>query len=226
MLREIACRRRQRLILGMTPHRMVKPNRGINLCSRLGHPRLLTFLQSSQEPRCDRSSSNMRSLHRCRHHVLHAITLRYTVQPCALSTLICKTMPSAPMTVRARRVQEGVTRLAHAMEDADEGMDAALKRAEEVHGMAAERRDLEIRELRGVIATKEHGIDTLREALSGTKRALEARLRQAGEEATQRDEEVRSKRAGHDGITRHGGTCRRPLNQGAYKDAQCITVQR
>jgi hypothetical protein len=87
-------------------------------------------------------------------------------------------------------VQEGLDRLSHAMEDADEGMEAALRRAEEVHQLAATRKDKEIAELRSVIACKEHDIDSLRESVSSIKRTLESRLREQDDEVASRDEQV------------------------------------
>lgn len=87
-------------------------------------------------------------------------------------------------------MQKGVTRLSRAIDVADDEMDTALRRTEEVHRIAGRRRDQEIAELRRVIAAKERGIDSLRETLSGTKRTLEGRMRQLEDAIMQRDDEV------------------------------------
>ena len=84
-----------------------------------------------------------------------------------------------------------MTRLSRAIDQADEQMDVALRRTEEVHRMTAARREREIQELRQVIAVKERGIDSLRETLSCTKRSLESRIRELEALLRRKDEEVK-----------------------------------
>jgi ElaB/YqjD/DUF883 family membrane-anchored ribosome-binding protein len=86
--------------------------------------------------------------------------------------------------------QKGVTRLSRAIDQADEEMEVALRRTEAVLRMTAERREHEIQELRRVIEAKEQGIDSLRDTLSCTKRALEGRIRQQEEVLAKQDTEV------------------------------------
>eukprot|EP00892_Ulva_mutabilis_P006926 jgi/Ulvmu1/4605/UM002_0334.1 len=74
--------------------------------------------------------------------------------------------------------QKGVQRLSCAMDLADEKIDDALRHTEHVHRLVASNRDLELTELRKVVAEKEQGIDELRETLACTKRAYEGRVRQ------------------------------------------------
>lgn len=85
-----------------------------------------------------------------------------------------------------------MSRLSRAIDVADDEMEEALRRTEEVHRITEKRREREISELRRVIAAKERGIDSLRETLSGTKRALEGRMRQLEDAIMQRDDDVRS----------------------------------
>jgi hypothetical protein len=59
--------------------------------------------------------------------------------------------------------------------------------------MTAMRREQEIQELRRVIASKERGIDSLRETLSCTKRSLETRVRQLEDALRNREHQVRTK---------------------------------
>lgn len=88
-------------------------------------------------------------------------------------------------------LQSGVARLSHVIDLADDQMDAALRRAEEVHRQAAARREREIAELRGVLGEKEAALDELRDALAGHKRHAEAQLRQQSTALGERDTEVR-----------------------------------
>ena len=76
------------------------------------------------------------------------------------------------------------------MEAADEEMELALKRTRDVQKSQAARKDLEVQELRRVIAAKEKSIDSLRETLAATKRSLEARVQQMESSLAARDVEV------------------------------------
>ena len=81
----------------------------------------------------------------------------------------------------------------------DEKVDSALRRTDEVHRQTGLRREKEIQELRQVIVAKEHGIDSLRETLSCTKRSLESRVRELETALRNRDNQVgmRSHRLWH-----------------------------
>lgn len=81
-------------------------------------------------------------------------------------------------------------RLSRAMEAAEDEMDVALKRTGEVQRSQFARKDVEMGELRRVIAAKEKSIDSLRETLAATKRTLEVRLQQAETTLSARDAEV------------------------------------
>jgi predicted nucleic acid-binding Zn-ribbon protein len=86
--------------------------------------------------------------------------------------------------------QQGIHRLSHAIGLSEEKVDHALKRTEEVYKQTSLRREKEIQDLRQVIVAKEHGIDSLRETLSCTKRSMEARIRELEETLRHRDAQV------------------------------------
>jgi hypothetical protein len=50
-----------------------------------------------------------------------------------------------------------------------------FKRTTELHRTTANRRELEVEDLKKMVAAKERSIDSLRDTLSSTKRSLEAR---------------------------------------------------
>lgn len=77
------------------------------------------------------------------------------------------------------------------MDLADEKVDDALRHTEHVHRLVASNRDIELLELRKVVAAKEQSIDELRESLSGTKRSLESRVRQLQDALHCRESQVR-----------------------------------
>lgn len=77
------------------------------------------------------------------------------------------------------------------MDLADEKVDDALRHTEHVHRLVASNRDLELSELRKVVAEKEQAIDELRETLACTKRSFEARVRQLQDAVHCRDSQVR-----------------------------------
>lgn len=76
------------------------------------------------------------------------------------------------------------------MDLADEKVDDALRHTEQVHRLVASHRDLELSDLRKLVAAKEQAIDELRETLSGTKRSLEAHVRQLQDTVHHRESQV------------------------------------
>lgn len=87
-------------------------------------------------------------------------------------------------------LQQGLNQLSCAIHLSDEKVDSALRRTDEVHRQTGRRREKEIQDLRQVIVAKEHGIDSLRETLSCTKRSLESRVRDLEEALRDRDSQV------------------------------------
>lgn len=69
-------------------------------------------------------------------------------------------------------------------------MEVAIRRTTDVQKSQFARKDVELGELRRVIAAKEKSIDSLRETLTVTKRTLEARLQQTESTLSARDAEV------------------------------------
>lgn len=65
------------------------------------------------------------------------------------------------------------------MEEAEEELEAALRRAGDLHRDASSRREGEVEGLRRVIKAKERAMDSMRETLAETRRALEARAERA-----------------------------------------------
>ena len=72
-----------------------------------------------------------------------------------------------------------VERLSLVMEEAEEELEAALRRAGDLHRDASTRREGEVEGLRRVIKAKDRAMDSLRETLAETRRALEARAERA-----------------------------------------------
>lgn len=87
-------------------------------------------------------------------------------------------------------LQQGINQLSCAIHVSDEKVDSALRRTDEVHRQTGLRREKEIRDLRQVIIAKEHGIDSLRETLSCTKRSFECRVRELETALRNRDNQV------------------------------------
>ena len=81
----------------------------------------------------------------------------------------------APLT----RAETHVDRLSHVMEEAEEELEAALRRAGDLHRDASSRREGEVEGLRRVIKAKDRAMDSMRETLAETRRALEARAERA-----------------------------------------------
>ena len=81
-------------------------------------------------------------------------------------------------------------RLSRAMEAAEEEMEIAIQRTGEVQKSQVARKEVEVNELRRVVATKEKSIDGLRETLAATKRNLEARIQRLESTIAARDMEV------------------------------------
>lgn len=76
------------------------------------------------------------------------------------------------------------------MEAAEEEMEAAFRRAGDIQRVQVQRREYETQELRRLLAAKDRAIDNLRETISSTRRALEAKLAQAEAALAHRDTEV------------------------------------
>lgn len=87
--------------------------------------------------------------------------------------------------------EANVDRLGRAMEAAEIELENTFKRTTELHKNTAERREIEVQELRKILAAKERSIDSLRETLTTTKRNLESRAMQAESTLVTRDSEVK-----------------------------------
>eukprot|EP00854_Cymbomonas_tetramitiformis_P016970 gene16970-20164_t len=77
------------------------------------------------------------------------------------------------------------------MEAAEVELENTFKRTTELHKNTAERREIEVQELRKILAAKERSIDSLRETLTTTKRNLENRAMQAESTLATRETEVK-----------------------------------
>lgn len=88
--------------------------------------------------------------------------------------------------------EKSVDKLGRAIEAAEEEMEAALKRTNEVHRSQLKQKDIELQELRRVLNAKDKSIDSLRETLSAAKRTYEGRLGQAEATISQRELEISS----------------------------------
>ena len=89
-------------------------------------------------------------------------------------------------------MQKSVDRLGRAIEAAEEDMEQSLQRATQAYKVQLVQKDHELRELQQVVAGKENSIDSLRAALSETKRSYETRLAQLEAMVGGREGEVRS----------------------------------
>lgn len=75
--------------------------------------------------------------------------------------------------------EKNTDRLHRALEAAEEEMEAALRRNSAVTQLNLKRKDLEIQELQRTIEVKEGALERLRDTLTSTKRAADAKLTQA-----------------------------------------------
>ena len=87
--------------------------------------------------------------------------------------------------------QDEAERLDKAMEDAEDEMESAFRRAGDIHRVQIKRQEHEAFELRRLLAAKDRAIDNMRDTISSTKRALDAKLAQNEAAMAQRDSEVR-----------------------------------
>ena len=87
--------------------------------------------------------------------------------------------------------QEEAGRLDKAMEEAEEEMESAFRRAGDIHRVQIKRQEHETFELRRLLAAKDRSIDNMRDTISSTKRALDAKLAQNEAAMSQRESEVR-----------------------------------
>ncbi|GMH34051.1 hypothetical protein BSKO_01885 [Bryopsis sp. KO-2023] len=86
--------------------------------------------------------------------------------------------------------EKSVDRLSRAIDAAEDEMECALRRTGDVQRTQFARKDIEMTELRRVIAAKEKSIDSLRETLATTKRSLESRLQKSEGSLSLRDAEL------------------------------------
>mmetsp|Transcript_30513 Transcript_30513/g.86252 ORF Transcript_30513/g.86252 Transcript_30513/m.86252 type:complete len:468 (+) Transcript_30513:167-1570(+) len=86
--------------------------------------------------------------------------------------------------------EENVERLNRAMEAAEQEMEAAFRRAGDIHRVQVQRRDHEVHELRRLLEAKDRALDDMRDTIASTKRALAAKLAQSESALAQRDSEI------------------------------------
>lgn len=127
--------------------------------------------------------------------------------------------------------EANVEKLSKVISAAETEMEAAFVRTGDLHKSTAERREAEVAELRRILAAKERAVDSLRETLASTRRALEARAGQAEAALAARDTEVLRLReelgaaktanaAAGSQLEAHEANLRKSENQAAQLDAQ------
>lgn len=88
--------------------------------------------------------------------------------------------------------ERSVDRLGKAIEAAEEEMESALKRTTDVHKSQLKQKDLEIYELQRVLTTKDKSIESLRDALTNTKKTYETKLAQSEAALALKDVELKA----------------------------------
>eukprot|EP00798_Chlamydomonas_sp_ICE-L_P025850 gene25850-11522_t len=113
--------------------------------------------------------------------------LRYRHAPGALKFRIPGDAYVAPSTVGGR--QKSVDRLGRAIEAAEEEMDAALRRTNDVHRNQLKQKEMEALEMHHALAAKERSIESMRDTLSSTRRTYESKQMQLETALETRDAE-------------------------------------
>eukprot|EP00798_Chlamydomonas_sp_ICE-L_P006433 gene6433-3062_t len=89
-------------------------------------------------------------------------------------------------------MSKNVDRLGHAIEAAEEEMDAALRRTNDVHRNQLKQKEMELLEMQHALSAKERSIESMRDTLSTTRRTYESKQMQLETAVETRDAEIAS----------------------------------